>query len=99
MITETIGSITIVLPETEGLFSPRGLDRGTRAMLELYPPEPGWRVLDLGCGAGPVGIYAAKICGAENVVMADIDPRAGTQAAAENTRPSAGRSSRKLALH
>ena len=24
MITETIGSITIVLPETEGLFSPRG---------------------------------------------------------------------------
>ena len=58
MITETIGSITIVLPETEGLFSPRGLDRGTRAMLELYPPEPGWRVLDLGCGAGPVGIYA-----------------------------------------
>lgn len=60
MITETIGSITIVLPETEGLFSPRGLDRGTRAMLELYPPEPGWRVLDLGCGAGPVGIYAAK---------------------------------------
>ena len=76
MITETIGSITIVLPETEGLFSPRGLDRGTRAMLELYPPEPGWRVLDLGCGAGPVGIYAAKICGAENTVMADIDPRA-----------------------
>lgn len=81
MITETIGSITIVLPETEGLFSPRGLDRGTRAMLELYPPEPGWRVLDLGCGAGPVGIYAAKICGAENVVMADIDPRAVSAAA------------------
>ena len=52
MITETIGSITIVLPETEGLFSPRGLDRGTRAMLELYPPEPGWRVLDLGSAQG-----------------------------------------------
>ena len=88
MITETIGSITIVLPETEGLFSPRGLDRGTRAMLELYPPEPGWRVLDLGCGAGPVGIYAAKICGAENTVMADIDPRA-VSAAARNAEANA----------
>lgn len=76
MNTETLGGISFVLPETEGLFSPRGLDRGTRAMLELYPPEPGWRVLDLGCGAGPVGIYAAKICGAENVVMTDVDPRA-----------------------
>ena len=53
---------------TPELFSPRGLDRGTEAMLSTVTFAPGERVLDLGCGCGVVGILAAKIVGAENVM-------------------------------
>lgn len=67
----------------EGLFSPAHADRGTLAMLSLADFRPGLRVLDLGCGWGLVGVAAAKICGAENVWMADIDPRA-VETAREN---------------
>jgi len=63
------------------LFSPRGADRGTLAMLSQVAFEPGQRVLDLGCGWGLVGVYAAKLCGAENVVLCDIDARAAAVAA------------------
>ena len=67
------------------LFSPSGADRGTLAMLTRADLRPGMKVLDLGCGCGPVGILAAKICGEENVVMCDIDPLA-VQTAALNAR-------------
>ncbi|MBR3058182.1 MAG: class I SAM-dependent methyltransferase [Clostridiales bacterium] len=58
------------------LFSPKGPDAGTLAMLEHVELKENDRVLDLGCGAGLVGIWAAKQVGGENVVMTDIDPLA-----------------------
>lgn len=76
MITETINGIEITLKSTEGLFSPKNIDKGTRAMLECVPPRENERVLDLGCGAGTVGIYMSRILGSENVVMCDIDENA-----------------------
>ena len=60
----------------EHLFSPHGLDKGTQAMLELCEILPHDKVLDLGCGWGPVGLAAARMTAPENVVMADADPRA-----------------------
>ena len=66
----------LTLETRPGLFSPGRLDRGTLAMLSIVDFAPGLRVLDLGCGCGVVGILAAKKCGAENVVLADIDPEA-----------------------
>lgn len=66
-----------------GLFSPEHVDRGTLAMLSAVTLEPGQRVMDLGCGCGVVGIVAARKCGAENVVMADMDP-AAVETAREN---------------
>ena len=83
MITISINNVQVSALYTEGLFSPGNFDRGTRAMLEAYPVQPGERVLDLGCGAGWVGIYAALITGSENVVMSDIDENA-VKAAEEN---------------
>ena len=67
---------TLTLRTLPGLFSPGRLDRGTAAMLQCVEFLPGQRVLDLGCGAGAVGILAAKKCGAENVVLSDVDPDA-----------------------
>jgi len=74
--TVTVGDKSLHLETTSGLFSPEAPDRGTLAMLSCIELNPGQRVLDLGCGCGLVGIYAAQIVGAENVIMCDIDPEA-----------------------
>lgn len=42
-----------------GVFSKKGLDFGTRTLLESLTPISG-DVLDLGCGYGPIGIYVKK---------------------------------------
>ena len=66
-------------------FSPRGLDRGTALMLAHADIRPGMKLLDLGCGTGVVGAYAAK-CGAQ-VWMSDVSPEAvetAAQTMAEN---------------
>jgi 16S rRNA (guanine1207-N2)-methyltransferase len=49
-------------------------------MLSIVDFQSGDKVLDLGCGYGVVGILAAKLIGAENVVMLDADPQAITVA-------------------
>ena len=55
------------------LFSPDRVDAGTRAMLSRVAFSPDDKVLDLGCGYGVIGIYAAKRIDAARVTMADID--------------------------
>lgn len=42
------------------LFSPKGPDAGTLAMLSHVELKGNERVLDLGCGAGIVGVWAAR---------------------------------------
>ena len=70
---------------TEGFFSPRGADAGTLSMVSAVELESGQKLLDLGCGAGLVGIAAAKVLGEENVWMTDVDP-AAVRCAAENAK-------------
>ncbi|MBO7649897.1 MAG: methyltransferase [Lachnospiraceae bacterium] len=72
LIKEEINGIEIICETGEYYFSPKGVDRGTRLMLETVPVAACDKVLDLGCGYGVVGIYAAKKVGGENVVMCDI---------------------------
>jgi 16S rRNA (guanine1207-N2)-methyltransferase len=63
--------------ETWGdVFSPKGLDPGTAAMLSQVEFGADEKVLDLGCGYGLVGILAARLIGAARVVMCDVDPHA-----------------------
>lgn len=63
-------------------FSPSGVDRGTMAMLSASNLQHGEKVLDLGCGYGVVGIWAAGIVGETNVFMLDISEKAVKYAAA-----------------
>jgi len=73
MIKATINGIDLVFNTDSTLFSPESIDRGTLAMLSVVELSPSDKVLDLGCGYGIVGIYAAKCIGEQNVVMSDID--------------------------
>lgn len=58
-----------------GVFSKKGLDFGTRTLLEsLDLSKINGNVLDMGCGYGPIGIYVASNTEA-NVHMIDINKR------------------------
>lgn len=58
-----------------GVFSKRGLDFGTRTLLETLPLENiNGDVLDFGCGYGPIGIYVSRLTNS-NVDMLDINKR------------------------
>lgn len=56
-----------------GVFSKKGLDFGTRTLLESIPNIDG-DVLDIGCGYGPIGIILKKVFEV-NVDMIDINLR------------------------
>jgi len=75
-IRENIAGLELDLETAAGSFSPRAIDRGTRAMLGTVEFAPDDRVLDLGCGYGVVGIVAAHSIGAERVDLVDNDAEA-----------------------
>jgi 16S rRNA (guanine1207-N2)-methyltransferase len=58
-----------------GTFSYGTFDDGARALCEVMEIEPGDRVLDLGCGVGTNGVFAAKR-GAGHVAFVDSNVRA-----------------------
>lgn len=76
MFSAEIRGISLVFETGPRLFSPNAVDRGTLAMLSMVEFSENDRVLDLGCGYGAVGIYAAKRIGEANVVMCDISEEA-----------------------
>jgi 16S rRNA (guanine1207-N2)-methyltransferase len=57
-----------------GVFSAGSLDKGTEALLKVVKWQ-GRKVLDLGCGNGAIGLYAATQ-GFSEVTMVDVDLRA-----------------------
>ena len=72
-ITIKIKNISLEMMVDNGVFSKKGLDFGTRTLLENLNDVKG-DVLDFGCGYGPIGIYLAKTSKA-NVDMIDINLR------------------------
>jgi len=73
IIETNINGIDLSFETSSKIFSPLAIDMGTLAMLSAVELSPGDKLLDLGCGYGIVGIYAAKLVGYQNVVMSDID--------------------------
>ena len=76
-----------------GVFSRGELDEGTRLLLDTLPERMEGRLLDLGCGWGPVGI-SLKACFPEaEVWMTDVNLRA-----LERSRENAARNGAEVFL-
>lgn len=58
-----------------GVFSKGELDEGTAYLLAALPPLSG-RILDLGCGWGPVGVILGKKSPCAEIIMTDVNERA-----------------------
>lgn len=69
-----IKNTELTLITDNGVFSKKGLDFGTRSLLETIDNVSG-QVLDFGCGYGPIGIYLKKTYDVE-VDAVDINERA-----------------------
>ena len=59
-----------------GVFSPDKIDIGTALLIKDSIIEPGAKILDLGCGYGPVGITLKKAFPETKVSMTEINQRA-----------------------
>ena len=71
----SINEIDLVFKTMDTMFSPQSIDKGTLAMISAAGISNKDKLLDLGCGYGVVGIYAAKTIGVSNVIMSDIDKK------------------------
>ena len=82
--TARIDGVSVPLVTVPGMFAAGRLDHGTRLLAETATIDDGDRVLDLCCGAGPLGIYAAR--SADCTVTLTDDSRTATRAAACSLR-------------
>jgi 16S rRNA (guanine1207-N2)-methyltransferase len=77
-----VGGRHVQLASLPGVFAYDRLDEGTALLLQHLPDVQGARVLDAGCGYGPIGL-AASLGGAARVLMVDVNTLA-VAAAQEN---------------
>lgn len=76
LISAVVRGIRLNLYSYTSLFSGSQLDTGTELLLEsLVIPEKG-EVLDVGCGYGAIGIFAALVNPRLRVYMIDVNPLA-----------------------
>jgi 16S rRNA (guanine1207-N2)-methyltransferase len=77
LITTDLWGKQVSLITAAGVFSPDHLDRGTAILLRESPvPDGNVRLLDLGCGYGPIAIALALHCPAAAIDAVDVNERA-----------------------
>ncbi|MNP19950.1 Ribosomal RNA small subunit methyltransferase C [compost metagenome] len=59
-----------------GVFSKGGVDFGSRTLIDAMDIADNAKVLDVGCGYGPIGLAAAKLAKQGHVTMVDVNARA-----------------------
>ena len=68
---------TYALQGTDGTFSKDCLDDGTKLLLEtILQADLGVKILDLGCGTGPLGLILSHADPKRIVTMSDVNVRA-----------------------
>ncbi len=58
-----------------GIFSPSGVDKGTAILLQEAPDPQGTRMLDIGCGWGPITLTLAMLAPQAQVHAVDVNSR------------------------
>ncbi|MBF4583092.1 methyltransferase [Curtobacterium sp. VKM Ac-2865] len=75
-IEVTLAGRSLSLTTAAGVFSPDGLDRGTRVLLNAVPaPAADGALLDVGCGWGPIAITMALRSPDTQVWGVDVNER------------------------
>lgn len=75
-IEATLRGRTYSFQSDAGVFSKKGIDFGSRLLIETMELASDARVLDVGCGYGPIGLAAATLAHRGTVTMIDINERA-----------------------
>jgi 16S rRNA (guanine1207-N2)-methyltransferase len=76
IVHEKVRGLDLRLTTQAGVFAHKGLDLGTRLLIEAMHVSPTAKVLDLGCGYGAIGISAARLAVKGEVTLVDSDIRA-----------------------
>ena len=67
------------LQTSSGIFSPDGIDKGTAVLLAEVPaPAPQGKLLDIGCGWGPIALTMALRAPHSRVYAVDVNERCVT---------------------
>lgn len=72
---------------SSGVFSKKGIDFGTRLLIEAFEvPRIEGDILDLGCGYGVIGITLARLFPDKTITMVDVNERAVSLATENATK-------------
>lgn len=75
IVTAVIKGMQYEFLTCSGVFSPKGIDKGTFILAENMRLKPDGDVLDFGCGYGTIGTVAAGLTSGK-VLMSDVNNRA-----------------------
>jgi 16S rRNA (guanine1207-N2)-methyltransferase len=75
-VEETLRGKRFIFTTDAGVFSKKGIDFGSKLLIETMDFPQDAQVLDVGCGYGPIGLAAATIATSGHVTMVDINERA-----------------------
>lgn len=75
-IQTTLRGQTLSFVTDAGVFSKNGIDYGSKLLIEHMQFSDDAKVLDVGCGYGPIGLFAATIIDPGIVTMLDVNERA-----------------------
>jgi 16S rRNA (guanine1207-N2)-methyltransferase len=70
---ERLRGHVLTFHSTWGLFNPKGIDEGSRLLIDQVQVETDHLGLDLGCGYGPIGLTLARICSRGQIHLVDKD--------------------------
>ena len=77
LVTSSLLGVDLHFTTDSGVFSKGGIDFGSRLLIESFVmPAVAGKVLDLGCGYGPIGVTLGAVYPDREIHMVDMNERA-----------------------